>query len=86
MEILLLITGVASGLIIGWLMAKLSFNSSLNSGKEVAQLKFRELEKEFLTSKATSDAQLQTARENAELKQKEITDLSQRLKEFLEEE
>ena len=82
MEILLLIAGVASGLIIGWLMAKLSFNSSLNSGKEVAQLKFRELEKEFLTSKATSDAQLQTARENAELKQKEITDLSQRLKEL----
>lgn len=81
MQILITIVGTAVGLIIGWLLARLSFNTTLNSGKELAQLKFGELEKEFLTYKATSDAQLQTTRENAEHKQNEIADLSQRLKE-----
>ncbi len=79
MELLLTIAGTAVGLLIGWLIARLSFNASTHSEKEVAQLRFGELEKEFLTFKATANAKIETALENAVLKQNDITYLNQRL-------
>ncbi len=84
MEILLTIVGTTIGLLIGWLLARLGLNDSLNSEKELAQHKIKEIENEFLTLKATSNAQLQTARDNAILKQGEINDLNLRLKEVQE--
>lgn len=82
METLLIIAGTVAGLIIGWLVARLSHISAVQSAQALVQQKFNELEKEFVNTRATLTAQQKTAQENAEFKLKEINELSQQLKDL----
>ena len=73
MEIIGFITlGLALGSAIGWFIGKSTAAKSLQTEKDNAQLKFSEMEKEFVAYKATSTSQLQTAAANIESKETEL--------------
>lgn len=73
MEIIgFIILGIALGAAIGWFIGKSTATKSLQTEKDNAQLKFSELEKEFVAYKATSTSQLQTAAANIESKETEL--------------
>ncbi len=81
MGILYILIGLVAGAIIGWFVAKSKNISVFQNEKEIAQQKYNTLENEFVAYKATSIAQLQTAKENAEEKQKDINSLKTNLQE-----
>ncbi len=80
MEILFISIGIASGLLIGWLFAKTKFNAASQIEKDTAQQKITEIDKEFITYKATATAQLHAAFDNLSEKQQEINSLKEEVK------
>lgn len=78
MEIILyIVIGILIGAVLGWLLAKAKTASAIQAEKESAQLKYSELEKEFVGYEATTTSQLKTAADNLEAKGAEITGLKQ---------
>lgn len=78
MEIILNIAiGVLIGAVVGWLLAKSKTASAIQAEKDAAQLKYTELEKEFVGYKATASLQLKTAADNLDAKAVEIAGLKQ---------
>jgi len=78
MEIILyIVIGILIGAVLGWLLAKGKSASTIQAEKEAAQLKYTELEKEFVGYKATTTSQLNTATDNVETKTSEIAGLKQ---------
>lgn len=53
--------GIAGGAVIGWLIGKAKATSMIQSEKDAAQQRYIELDKEFVSFKATSVAELHTA-------------------------
>ena len=78
MEIIAYIAiGILIGAIVGWLLAKAKTASAVQTEKDAAQLKYSELEKEFVGYKATATLQLNTATDNLTAKSAAIADLKQ---------
>lgn len=78
MEIILYIAiGIIIGAVVGWLLAKSKTASAIQAERDTAQLKYSELEKEFIGYKATATSQLKTATENIDAKNIEIAGLKQ---------
>lgn len=78
MEIILyIVVGVLIGAVVGWLLAKSKTASAMQTERDTAQLKYSELEKEFVGYKATTTSQLKTATENIDAKNIEIAGLKQ---------
>lgn len=78
MEIgLYIVIGILIGAVVGWLLAKSKTASAIQAEKDTAQLKYSELEKEFVGYKATNASQLKTATENLDAKNTEIASLKQ---------
>lgn len=78
MEIILYIAiGIIIGAVVGWLLAKAKTASAIQTEKEAAQLKYTELEKEFVGYKATTSSRLNAATDNVEAKTSEIAGLKQ---------
>lgn len=78
MEIILYIAiGIIIGAVVGWLLAKAKTASAIQAEKDAAQLKYTELEKEFVGYKATASLQLKTAADNLDAKAVEIAGLKQ---------
>jgi DNA recombination protein RmuC len=75
MEIILLIAGLIAGIAIGFLLANRKASATLQAEKE----QFSRLDKELTTLKATSEAQLNAARQSL---QEKIMDLEQQKSEF----
>ncbi|MBS1497229.1 MAG: DNA recombination protein RmuC [Bacteroidetes bacterium] len=69
--------GIIIGAVVGWLLAKAKTASAIQAEKDAAQLKYSELEKEFVGYKATATSQLNTATDNLNAKSKEINNLKQ---------
>ncbi len=81
MEIIgFIILGLVLGAAIGWFVGKSNAIKSLQTEKDNAQLKYSELEKEFVAYKATSTSQLQTATANIESKEKELESSKETIK------
>lgn len=73
METVIFVTlSVIVGGLIGWFIGKLTATKSAQAVKDNAQFKYNELEKEFVSFKATSGSQLQMVIANIESKDKEI--------------
>ncbi len=78
MEIILyIIIGVLIGAILGWLLAKSKTASAIQAERDAAQLNYSELEKDFVSYKATTTSQLKTATDNIDAKNIEIAGLKQ---------
>lgn len=78
MEIILYIAiGIIVGAVVGWLLAKSKTSSAIQAERDTAQLKYSEIEKEFVGYKATATSQLKTATENIDAKNIEIAGLKQ---------
>ncbi len=78
MEIILyVVIGILIGVVVGWLLAKSKTASAIQVEKDTAQLKYSDLEKEFVGYKATTTSQLKTATDNLEAKNIEIVGLKQ---------
>ncbi len=78
MEIILYIAiGIIIGAVVGLLFTKAKTTSAIQAGKDAAQQKFSELEKEFVGNKATATLQLKTATDIIDSKATEITNLKQ---------
>lgn len=78
MEIILyIVIGVLIGAVVGWLLAKTKTALAVQGEKDAAQLKYTELEKEFVGFKATATLELKTATENIDAKNIEISGLKQ---------
>lgn len=78
MEIILyIVIGLLLGAVLGWLLSKSKTASAIQVEKDAAQLKYTELEKEFVGYKATASSQLKTATENIDAKNIEIAGLKQ---------
>lgn len=75
-----IILGILLGAAIGWFIAKSTATNLLQKEKDNSQLKYGELEKEFVAYKATSTSQLQTAAENLESKEKELESAKETIK------
>lgn len=73
--ILYIIIGIVTGAALGWLLAKATGASAIQAKKEAAQLKYSELEKEFIGYRATVTSQLSTATDRIHAQTEEITDL-----------
>ncbi len=81
MEIIgFILLGLILGAAIGWFIGKSAAIKSLQAEKDNAQLKYSELEKEFVAYKATSTSQLQTATSNIESKEKELESSKETIK------
>lgn len=80
-----IILGVVLGVTIGWFIGKSSAGKALQTEKDNAQLKFSELEKEFVTFKATSNSQLESANANLVVSIKELDNLKDTIKNNLSE-
>jgi len=76
-NILNIAIGIAVGAVVGWLLAKAKVASAIQAEKDAAQLKYSELEKEFVGYKATTISQLNSATDIVEAKTAEITGLKQ---------
>ena len=76
-NILNIAIGIAVGAVVGWLLAKAKVASAIQAEKDAAQLKYSELEKEFVGYKATTISQLNSAKDIVEAKTAEITGLKQ---------
>lgn len=73
METVIFVTlSVIVGGLIGWFIGKSTATKSAQAVKDNAQFKYNELEKEFVSYKATSGSQLQMVIANIESKDKEI--------------
>ena len=73
MEIILYtVFGLLIGAVVGWLLAKSKTASAIQAEKDAAQLKYTELEKEFVGYKATASLQLKTVADNLDAKAVEI--------------
>jgi DNA recombination protein RmuC len=78
MEIILyIVVGVLIGVVVGWLLSKSKTASAMQEERDTAQLKYSELEKEFVGYKATATSQFKTATENIDAKNIEIAGLKQ---------
>ena len=78
-----LIIGILSGGLIGWLIANAKTTAFVQSEKESALIKINGLEKELVANKATSTAQLQTAHDNLNERLSEVSALKDNNKEVL---
>lgn len=76
-NILNIAIGIAVGAVVGWLLAKAKVASAIQAEKDAAQLKYSELEKEFVGYKATTTSQLNSVTDIVEAKTAEITGLKQ---------
>ena len=76
-NILNIAIGIAVGAVVGWLLAKAKVASAIQAEKDAAQLKYSELEKEFVGYKATTTSQLKSVTDIVEAKTEEITGLNQ---------
>lgn len=76
-NILNIAIGIAVGAVVGWLLAKAKVASAIQAEKDAAQLKYSELEKEFVGYKATTTSQLNTVTANLDAKSSEIAGLNQ---------
>jgi DNA recombination protein RmuC len=76
-NILNIAIGIAVGAVVGWLLAKTKVASAIQAEKDAAQLKYSELEKEFIGYKATTTSQLSTVTANLDAKSSEIAGLKQ---------
>jgi DNA recombination protein RmuC len=74
-NILYLVISILVGAFVGWLLAKAKVASTIQAVKDSAQIKYSELEKEFVSYKATTTSQLNTATDNVEAKILEIATL-----------
>jgi len=81
MEIILLIAGLAVGIAIGYLLANRKSSASLQAEKE----QFSRLDKEFTTLKATSEAQLNAARQSLQEKNGNLEQLKAEFQKLQEE-
>ena len=81
MEIILLIAGLAVGIAIGYLLANRKTTASLQAEKE----QFSRLDKEFTTLKATSEAQLNAARQSLQEKNGDLDQLKAEFQKLQEE-
>jgi len=84
-HILYIAIGITIGAIVGWLLAKAKATATTQAEKEEAQQRFTALEKEYVSYKATTDLQLQTAATNFNAKAEEITGLKQMIDEHAKE-
>lgn len=75
--------GLLLGSAIGWFIGKLTATKLLQTEKDNAQLKYGQLEKEFVAYKATSTSQLQTSNENIESQKKELESSKETIKNML---
>ena len=75
--ILYIAIGIIIGAVVGWLLVKAKTASAIQIEKDAAQLKYSELEKEFVGYKATATSQLSTATDNLTAKSAAIADLKQ---------
>lgn len=80
MEVIFISIGIALGLLIGWLFAKSKFNAASQIEKDTAQQKLTEIDKEYITYKASASAQLQASFNNLAEKQQEINSLKEEVK------
>lgn len=75
--ILYIAIGIIIGTVVGWLLAKAKIVSTFQGEKDAAQVKYSELEKDFVGYKATTISQLKTATDNVDAKTLEIAGLKQ---------
>lgn len=80
MEILFVIIGIIIGTTIGWMYAKSRSGTAFQSERDAYLNKFNELDKNFISYKATASAQLLTSADNLAEKQKEISELKEEVK------
>ena len=85
MEIIYIVGGILVGAIVAWLLAKSTNATALQTEKDAATQKYSELEKEWVSYKAISISQLQTAQYNLDEKIKEILGLKQIIQSSTEE-
>lgn len=76
-NILYIAVGILVGAVVGWLLAQAKVGSAIQAVKDVTQLKYSELEKEFVGYKATTTSQLKSVTDIVEAKTAEITGLNQ---------
>lgn len=81
MEIIVYIAiGIIIGMVVGWLLAKVKIASAIQAEKDVAQLKYSELEKEFVENKANSAAILSNANQTIQEKNTSLGEIKEELK------
>ena len=87
MDIIVLIGigGLVAGLILGWLIGKLLGNKALQQNNIAAATQFNDLEKEYVSYKATTINQLQTVHEQVTERDALIDDLKQQLQNYISE-
>lgn len=82
MEILIyILLGIMIGIVVGYLIAKAKSSSSLQTEKEESLQKYTELDKEFVSYKATTSNQLKVATDFAEKNQNEMIALKDLIEE-----
>lgn len=82
MEIVLyILAGLATGLLIGWLLGKSTGRSEMEKKNELILQQRNELDKEFVSFRATQTALLNTTREQLNMKGNELTTLQQLMRE-----
>ena len=80
--ILYLLAGLAAGALIGWLFAKLNHRAEWENKNALLQHKHNELEKEFVSYRATQIAQLNNTQEQLQAKAADLTASQQSVEEF----
>lgn len=76
---LYLLISIIIGIVLGWLLGNSKTTSAVQAEKDSAQLRYSDLEREFISYKATAETQLQTATKNLQDKSEETTRLKQTL-------
>ncbi len=86
MQILIpgIVTGIVIGGLIGWLVAREKANAAIQVGKEADRLKLYDLEKELVTYRATTTANLNAANQTIIEKNLDIKLLTDRLNNFVD--
>jgi DNA recombination protein RmuC len=80
-SILYLLTGLAIGIIIGWLFGKSNSRDAWERKTATIQQQYTELEKEFVGYRATQTAELSNAAQQLQTKTRELAALQQSLRE-----
>lgn len=84
-NIIIGIGSLIAGLILGWLIGKVSANRSIQQNKAEATTQFNDLEKDFVSYKATTINQLQTAHEQITERDSQIDELKLKLQSAISE-